>query len=222
MTLPQTPFRVLYVEDDPRHRELTRESLERRGPFVVDFAEDIKQANQHVATTPYDAVLVDIGLDLTEASGKQGDDWLFDNLKHLGSAFVAVVTAQKPRLRNAAWLHDHNISVVEKGQDEVELYDRLARRVSPGREEVARSEVTETSEMAVDMLTQKTLSLFADWVDKLPDADLKDVWFGGQWLSPRDVQREMAEPRSTIGREMASLFLDHLRAALGLDSGEQK
>src|SRR5688500_4412559 len=154
-------FRVLYVEDDAKHRELTRESLEQRGPFLVDFASDLAEADQHVDKNKYDAVLVDVDLRNTETSGRQGDDWLRSRFEDLGRSFVAIVTAQKPKVRQGEWLRDHHIPIVEKGHDEVELYNRLAERVQ--QNPAAARDATQTQELLMGpaaMLTAQTLSLF--------------------------------------------------------------
>ncbi len=215
--VPPDVFRVLYVDDDAKHRELTRDVLQQSGPFLVDFAADLAEADQHVDKNKYDAVLVDVDLRNTETSGRQGDDWVRMRYDVLQPSFVAIVTAQKPKVRQGDWLRDHHIPVVEKGPDELEMYDRLAERVQ--QSPAAARDATQTQELTTmgpaNLLLKQTLSLFFDWVDSLPDGDVKDVWFAGRMVSPQDLKQEMLRD-SPIGKKIASLFLDHARTALGL------
>lgn len=212
--LPQI-FRVLVLEDDPRHRDLAKESLEHKGPFAVDFASDLREADQHIHANRYDAVFVDVDLSSSEASGRQGDDWVYTRFAELKQSFVAIVTAQKAKLRHGEWLREQKIPVVEKGSDEIQLYAKLAERVHRG-ETVSRTTAQPTSVEAATMLATRTLSLFHDWIDSLPDGDVKDVWINGRMVSPADLKQEMIKD-TPLGRSIASLFLDHARAALGLD-----
>jgi DNA-binding NtrC family response regulator len=208
--------RILYVEDDPKHRESAREGLRSRGPFIVDFATNLREADEHVAKENYYAVLVDVALDMTEGTERQGDDWLRAKAPELGEAHKVVVTAQKSRIRQATWLRDNKIAVVEKGTDEARLYDRLARDAGFQEESPERQPDTE-EERRGKMLAQQTLSLFYDWVDHLPDSDLRDIWIDGKACSPADLKSEM-QAGTALGDEFADLFIAHVREALGLGS----
>lgn len=214
---------VLHVEDNPDHRKATKDLLETKGPFAVDFAADLKQADQHVNTAKYDLILVDVAFD-TGDNERQGDEWVKDRFDKFHGAEVVIVTAQRGRIRVREWLREHNVSVVDKGRDEVKLYNDLARkatRLEP-RAATPENEIDATTHLkrSSDMLTEKTLSLFYDWVDSLPDAERKDIWLGGQELSPRDIKNEMMTGSSAIGQLFASMFIDHVRIALGLVAEE--
>ncbi|PWE17789.1 DNA-binding response regulator [Marinicauda salina] len=54
-------MRILLIEDNRRMAELIAEGLERRG-FGVDGAAGLAAADDHVAVTDYDAVVLDLGL----------------------------------------------------------------------------------------------------------------------------------------------------------------
>src|SRR3546814_18743607 len=54
-------MRILIVEDEDRLRELVGRSLERAG-FAADAVGTVDEARAAIATTSYDAIILDLGL----------------------------------------------------------------------------------------------------------------------------------------------------------------
>jgi DNA-binding response OmpR family regulator len=81
-------MRLLLAEDDTMIGEAVRDGLRRHG-FVVDWVQDGIAAEQALATEPYDACVLDLGLPRKEGLG------VLRGLRYRGSAVpVVVLTAR--------------------------------------------------------------------------------------------------------------------------------
>lgn len=224
-------LRVLCFDDKPSQRESTRSLLEEQAPITVDFAVNKVEANQHITDSRYDVVLVDVDLRDTEGAEFQGDDWLREQLAELRRQGVEpyIVTAQKGMIRDWAWIRENRIDVIEKGPNEKAFYNRLRHRAlgSVPRQFAERPPfefVTTTPEQEVvaKMILDRTLGAFYEWIERLPDSDVKDLYVSGaDALSPRDIKNAMRDPQSALGMTMVALFVDHIRDILGLDREDE-
>ena len=218
------PFRVLCVEDDEYAREATRENLEARGIGAVDFAEDTATATHQISAVRYDAVLVDVVLDdnpVTPTATEQGDEWLLRSLPQTAGALRAVVTGRVARIREPQRLRDENIRLVEKGDQELVLFTELevlARRKRERSNAFPTYHPQDPIQIGGAMLANETLALFYDWIDALPDAQVRDIWIGDRLVSPTELKAEVVGA-TAVGRRFGRLFIEHVRDLLGLADG---